>query len=161
MLKKNKKEIAEFDKEYDKKHGIKRNESRFSVVLEKKIGDEDKKKDEIDFLLKPEIENVEEKQTKIVFVAAKENELNTSNTQAHEPNKKQKKKKKSDKREMDASSDDDNEEVIEKRLNVFYAMNGPLLEFYEKRGLLMSYEIKKGIDDFPDILHQIEKKLII
>ena len=56
---------------------------------------------------------------------------------------------------------DDNGEVIEKRLNVFYAMNGPLLEFYEKRRILMSYEIKKGIEDFPDILHQIEQRLIV
>mmetsp|Transcript_15576 Transcript_15576/g.24597 ORF Transcript_15576/g.24597 Transcript_15576/m.24597 type:complete len:243 (-) Transcript_15576:594-1322(-) len=56
--------------------------------------------------------------------------------------------------------DDDNERVIERRLNAFYALNDPMLEFYDKLGILMNYDIKKGVDDFPDILSKIEEKLI-
>ena len=57
--------------------------------------------------------------------------------------------------------EDDKQEIIENRLNVFDAVNGPLIEFYENKGILMEYDIKKGVDDFPDILDKIEQKLLL
>lgn len=55
---------------------------------------------------------------------------------------------------------DDNEQTIENRLHLFYEANDPLMKFYEEEGILMSYDIKKGIDDFPDILGRIERRLL-
>lgn len=57
--------------------------------------------------------------------------------------------------------EDDNEIIIEKRLNVFYSFNDPLVDYYEKQEILINYDIKKGIDDFPDILTKIEKSLLL
>lgn len=56
--------------------------------------------------------------------------------------------------------DDDTEKIIENRLNVFYEMNDPLVEFYENEGILINFDIKRGIDDYPDILKQIENYLL-
>ena len=54
---------------------------------------------------------------------------------------------------------DDTLEVIEERLRIFYQQNDPIVNFYKFSGLLLEYDVKKGIDDVPDILNQIEQKL--
>merc|ERR1711971_150001 len=38
---------------------------------------------------------------------------------------------------------DDTEEVIENRLKIFNETNDPLIAFYEQRGILMKYDIKR------------------
>eukprot|EP00484_Ammonia_sp_Unknown_P007273 CAMPEP_0197058040 /NCGR_PEP_ID=MMETSP1384-20130603/103327_1 /TAXON_ID=29189 /ORGANISM="Ammonia sp." /LENGTH=270 /DNA_ID=CAMNT_0042492649 /DNA_START=218 /DNA_END=1030 /DNA_ORIENTATION=+ len=55
---------------------------------------------------------------------------------------------------------DDTMEVIEERLRIFYEQNIPIVEFYKASGLLVEWDVKKGVDDIPDILSKIERKLL-
>ena len=54
---------------------------------------------------------------------------------------------------------DDTLEVIEQRLDVFYAQNDPIVNFYKTSGLLLEYDVKRGVDDVPEILSQIQERL--
>ena len=54
---------------------------------------------------------------------------------------------------------DDTLNVIEERLKVFYTQNDPIVNFYKSCGLLLEYDVKRGVDDVPDILNQIEQRL--
>lgn len=51
---------------------------------------------------------------------------------------------------------DDTEKTITERLKIYHAETGPIEEFYREAGLLLEYNIKKGIDDLPDILEKID-----
>lgn len=44
---------------------------------------------------------------------------------------------------------DDQEEVIRERLRVYNSETKPLVEFYQQRGLLQEFAIKRGVEDFP------------
>mmetsp|Transcript_5112 Transcript_5112/g.8437 ORF Transcript_5112/g.8437 Transcript_5112/m.8437 type:complete len:245 (+) Transcript_5112:40-774(+) len=55
---------------------------------------------------------------------------------------------------------DDTEKAVQQRLDLFYALNDPLLDFYDKQNILIKYQIKKGVEDFPDILSKIESALL-
>ena len=39
------------------------------------------------------------------------------------------------------------------------AKTRPLLTEFEKRGVLLNYEAKKGVKDYPDLKQIVEKKL--
>lgn len=54
---------------------------------------------------------------------------------------------------------DDTLEIIEERLKIFYQQNNPIVEYYKSCGLLLEYHVKRGIDDVPDILNQIQQTL--
>lgn len=53
--------------------------------------------------------------------------------------------------------DDDKEDVIKQRLSVFHGQTKPLLEFYEKTGLLFS--VNSGRDDAKETFAEILQKL--
>lgn len=54
---------------------------------------------------------------------------------------------------------DDTLEIIEERMRIFYQQSKPIIEYYRSEGLLLEYEIKKGVDDVDDILEKIQKRL--
>lgn len=54
---------------------------------------------------------------------------------------------------------DDTLEIIEERLRIFYQQNNPIVEYYGSQGLLLEYDIKRGVDDVDDILMKIQKRL--
>ncbi|GBG30183.1 Adenylate kinase [Hondaea fermentalgiana] len=47
--------------------------------------------------------------------------------------------------------EDDTEDTIRERLNVYKAQTFPLVEFYQERGLLEKFTIRKGLDDMPKL----------
>lgn len=55
--------------------------------------------------------------------------------------------------------EDDTERVISQRMKEYDLKTSPLLEEYEKRGVLTSYEAKKGVKDYPDLKKIIEERL--
>ena len=54
---------------------------------------------------------------------------------------------------------DDNEEVIRRRMEKYKEETEPLLEYYEKQGKLISFEPKRGVDDYEKIVEGVSKKI--
>lgn len=50
------------------------------------------------------------------------------------------------------SRDDDTEEALRRRFEEFAAKTAPLLAFYELRGALRSFDVKKGVKDTGELL---------
>lgn len=57
--------------------------------------------------------------------------------------------------------DDDTEKVITERMKEYDAKTLPLLAEYKKKGVLVDFEIKKGVKDYPALREVIKKKLNI
>ena len=55
--------------------------------------------------------------------------------------------------------EDDTERVISQRMKEYDQKTSPLLNEYQKRGVLTSYEAKKGVKDYPDLKRIIVDKL--
>lgn len=55
--------------------------------------------------------------------------------------------------------DDDTETIITARMKEYDAKTLPLLSEYKKKGVLMNFEVKKGVKDYPKLLQQIKPKL--
>jgi len=55
--------------------------------------------------------------------------------------------------------EDDTEKVIRSRMEEYEAKTRPLLEVFEKRGVLINFEAKKGIKDYPAIKKLVEAKI--
>jgi len=55
--------------------------------------------------------------------------------------------------------DDDTEAVITSRMREYDEKTLPLLNEYKKKGVLMNFEVKKGVKDYPKLLEQIKPKL--
>lgn len=55
--------------------------------------------------------------------------------------------------------DDDTEKVISSRMKEYDAKTKPLLQEFEKMGVLINYETKKGVKDYPELKKIIEDKL--
>eukprot|EP00921_Rhytidocystis_pertsovi_P013337 GHVQ01021565.1.p1 GENE.GHVQ01021565.1~~GHVQ01021565.1.p1 ORF type:complete len:107 (+),score=17.67 GHVQ01021565.1:393-713(+) len=51
--------------------------------------------------------------------------------------------------------DDDAEGVVAERLRTYQAETAPLIEFYSNMGILVNFEVTKGIKDLPDITAKI------
>ena len=51
---------------------------------------------------------------------------------------------------------DDNEEVVTNRLQIYDEQTRPLVEFYEKQGLVITHDVIKGMKDLPDVIELIE-----
>lgn len=47
--------------------------------------------------------------------------------------------------------EDDTEKVIRSRMEEYEAKTRPLLEVFEKLGVLINVEAKKGVKDYPEI----------
>lgn len=55
--------------------------------------------------------------------------------------------------------EDDTEKVISARMKEYDAKTKPLLEQFEKMGVLINYETKKGVKDYPELKKIIEDKI--
>ncbi len=51
---------------------------------------------------------------------------------------------------------DDTADIIVARLEVYERQTAPLIEFYRNQGLLVSFVVKKGMDDVPLLKQKIE-----
>lgn len=54
---------------------------------------------------------------------------------------------------------DDKKEVIETRMKEYAEKTEPLLKEFEKKGVLMNFEVKKGVKDYPELKKLIGDKL--
>lgn len=52
---------------------------------------------------------------------------------------------------------DDTLEVIQRRLEIYEKETGPLIEWYEERGLLVHFKVKNGMKDLPSLIKKIKK----
>jgi len=55
--------------------------------------------------------------------------------------------------------DDDKEFVIKARMTEYDAKTRPLLEVFEKMGVLINCEAKKGVKDYPEIKKLVEDRI--
>lgn len=53
--------------------------------------------------------------------------------------------------------DDDTEAVVRNRLDVYNKQTFPLIEFYQKQGILHQFNIKRGLGDLPDLIELFKK----
>jgi adenylate kinase len=53
---------------------------------------------------------------------------------------------------------DDTEEIVSDRLAIYNREAGPLLEHYEKQGIVHQFHIKKGMEDVPELLEWLASK---
>jgi adenylate kinase len=54
---------------------------------------------------------------------------------------------------------DDTEKVISSRMKEYEAKTKPLLDEFKKMGVLINYETKQGVKDYPELKKIIENKL--
>ena len=52
---------------------------------------------------------------------------------------------------------DDNEEIVEKRLKDYHISTSPVLDYYRSKGMLHTFQPKKGIKDFDKLKKLVEK----
>ena len=55
--------------------------------------------------------------------------------------------------------DDDKESVIKSRMEEYEAKTKPLLNEFEKMGVLMNCQAKQGVKDYPEIKRIVESKI--
>lgn len=55
--------------------------------------------------------------------------------------------------------EDDTEKVIRSRMEEYEAKTRPLLDVFEKMGVLVNCEAKKGVKDYPEIKKIVETKI--
>lgn len=58
--------------------------------------------------------------------------------------------------ELLVQRDDDNEETVAKRLEIYERSTRPILEYYEKSGKLVTFEPRKGVKDYPEVLELVK-----
>lgn len=56
---------------------------------------------------------------------------------------------------------DDTKEIIERRLQDYEEKTAPLLSLFEKDGVLVNFEPKKGVKDYPEIRRIVQERLKI
>uniref|UniRef100_A0A0G4FBJ1 Adenylate kinase active site lid domain-containing protein n=1 Tax=Chromera velia CCMP2878 TaxID=1169474 RepID=A0A0G4FBJ1_9ALVE len=54
---------------------------------------------------------------------------------------------------------DDTEEVVKNRLQTYLDETAPLIGFYSKMGLLLDFDVKKGVADLPDFMKSIAQRV--
>ena len=55
--------------------------------------------------------------------------------------------------------EDDTEKVITARMKEYDAKTRPLLKEFEKLGVLINFECKKGVKDYPELKKVVDKAL--
>jgi adenylate kinase family enzyme len=55
--------------------------------------------------------------------------------------------------------EDDTEKVIKDRMREYDSKTRPLLEIFEKMGVLINCEAKRGVTDYPEIKKIVEEKI--
>jgi adenylate kinase len=51
---------------------------------------------------------------------------------------------------------DDTEAVVKNRLEIYNKQTSPLINFYQKQGLIKTFNIKKGMGDLPELVKLFE-----
>ena len=54
---------------------------------------------------------------------------------------------------------DDTEKVVRDRLGIYERETHPLVDYYEREGVLVKFEVKKGVADVPRLMQVIEEGL--
>ncbi len=54
---------------------------------------------------------------------------------------------------------DDQEKIVKDRLALYWKETFPLLQYYEKQGNLMRFQVKKGLADLPQFIKQVENAI--
>ena len=55
--------------------------------------------------------------------------------------------------------EDDTEKVIRSRMQEYEAKTRPLLEVFQRMGVLINVEAKQGVKDYPEIKKLVENKI--
>lgn len=55
--------------------------------------------------------------------------------------------------------EDDTEKVISARMKEYESKTKPLLDEFQKMGVLINYETKKGVKDYPELKKIIEDRI--
>lgn len=55
--------------------------------------------------------------------------------------------------------EDDTEKVIKSRMKEYDEKTKPLLDEFDKLGVLINFETKKGVKDYPELKKIVENKL--
>lgn len=55
--------------------------------------------------------------------------------------------------------DDDNPETVAKRLKIYETSTQPILDYYKQAGKLVTFEPKKGVKDYPEVLEIVKRKM--
>jgi adenylate kinase len=53
--------------------------------------------------------------------------------------------------------DDDTEAIVKNRLEIYNKQTSPLIQFYQKQGVLKAFPIKRGMGDLPDLVKMFEQ----
>lgn len=51
---------------------------------------------------------------------------------------------------------DDTEETVRRRLKVYTSETEPLLDFYERQGVLLRWDVVNGVEDYPDLAEKVD-----
>lgn len=54
--------------------------------------------------------------------------------------------------------DDDKEDIVRSRLQTYHDETHPLIEHYTNKGILMTFDVKKGMADAPELLKILDEK---
>ncbi len=54
---------------------------------------------------------------------------------------------------------DDTEVIIRERLKIYQEETFPIIDFYRSKGLLLEFEVRKGVADLPELAQLIQKRL--
>lgn len=52
--------------------------------------------------------------------------------------------------------DDDTEEIVTDRLKTYHSVTAPLVKYYDDRGVLIHFPVKKGLADLPKLVADME-----
>lgn len=55
--------------------------------------------------------------------------------------------------------DDDNPEIVAHRLKIYEESTQPILDFYKQAGKLVTFEPKRGVKDYPEVLEIVKSKM--
>jgi adenylate kinase len=54
---------------------------------------------------------------------------------------------------------DDVESIIRDRLQIYQRETFPILDFYRQQGILLEFEVRKGVQDLDELKDKIETRL--
>jgi len=61
--------------------------------------------------------------------------------------------------ELLVQREDDNPETVAKRLRIYEELTQPILDHYSKQGKLVTFEPRRGVKDYPEVLEIVKAKM--